>query len=162
MQNYFVTSAEGTDAPPANSVVLQVWGPPPKRRPFAAAMSWLVTYFIDGFAAYGEMICPYLIDPPDSHADQGLPGSVVPWPLYRQPQPDETPVPPAAPRPTRDGIGIRLGRWLARLRPRRDRAPSAFQHETLDDRMLRDIGMPPYHPDDLERYLERYADHGGW
>lgn len=162
MHNYPVTSADRTDAPPANSVILQIWGPPPKPRRFAAAMSWLMTYFIDGLAAYGETICPYIVDLPDPHADQGQPGSVVPWPLYRQSQPDETPLPRAAPPAARDGIAGRLARLLAWLRPRRDQILRAFQHEALDERTLRDIGLPPYHPDDLARYLERYVDHGGW
>src|SRR5689334_2640004 len=66
MHDYLMTPADRTGAPAADSVGLQVWGPPPKRRPpFATAMSWLVNYFIDGFAAYGEMICPSLVDLPD-------------------------------------------------------------------------------------------------
>lgn len=162
MHNYPVTSADRTDAPPANSVILQIWGPPPKPRRFAAAMSWLMTSFIDGMAAYGEMICPCLVDLPDPHSDQKQPGAAAPWPLYRQSQPDETSPPRPAPPPARSGIAVRLGRWLAWLRPRRDHAPRAFAHERLDERTMRDIGLPPYHPDDLARYLERYADHGGW
>jgi len=161
MRSYLMTSADRTDAPPPNSVVLHIWGPPPKPRPFAAAMSWLMTSFIDGMAAYGEMICPYLVDLPDPHTDQNQPGSGAPWPLYRQSQPNEPP-PPAAPPPARGGIGARLARWLTWLRPRRDQAPRAFEHERLDARTMRDIGLPPYHPDDLAQYLERYVDHGGW
>jgi hypothetical protein len=173
MRTYFTTSAGGTemrrysspDAPSANSAVLHIWGPPPKRRPFAAALSWLMTSAIDGFAAYGDMICPYLIDLPDPHTDQQQPGTAAPSPLCRRPQPDEPSLPPAAPPPpARGGITVRLARWLAwlRLQPRPDHAPPASGHETPDDRTPRDSGPPPWHPDDIDRYLERYLDHGGW
>ncbi len=162
MRSYLTTQGDRTDAPSPDSVVLQIWGPPPKPRPFAAAMSWLINSFIDGMAAYGEIICPYLVDLPDPHADQALPAPVVPWPLCRRPQSDETSPPRAAPPPARGGTAGRLARWLGWLHPRRDHVPRAFEHKTLDDRTMRDIGLPPYHPDDLARYLERYVDHGGW
>lgn len=161
MQNHIMTPVARTDAPPTNSVGLQVWGPPPKRRPFAAAMSWLVNYFIDGFAAYGEMICPCLVDMPDLPEDRKRPVSAAPWPLYRRPQADEMSLPRAAP-PAREGIGARVTRWLSWFRPRRDHTPPGYLHERLDDRTLRDIGLPPDYPNNLERYLERYVDHGGW
>ncbi len=172
MRILFTTPADNTeirrfsnlDAPSANSVVLHVWGPRQKPRPLVAAMSWLTKSIVDGLAAYGEMICPYLIDLPDAHADHQQSGSIAPWPLRREPQSDEASEPPPAPPPAREGITVRLARWLARLRPqpRPDHAAPGPERETLDDRTLRDIGMPPYHPDDLERYLERYLDHGGW
>lgn len=156
MRHDLTTSAEmrrygNLDAPSANSVILHIWGPPRKRRQFAAAMAWLMKNIIEGFAAYGEIICPCYVDLPDSHTDRGQPDIAA-----SRPQP--------APRPSRGGLMLRLERWLAWLRrqPRPDHTEPALQRETLDDRTLRDIGMLPYQPDELDRYLERYMDHGGW
>lgn len=172
MRILFTTSADNTeirrfsslDVPSANSVVRHIWGPPPKPRPVAAAMSWLTTSIVDGFAAYGEMICPYFIDLADPHADPRQPGSAVPWPLYREPRSDEASLPQPAPPPAREGITVRLARWLSWLRPqpRPEDAAPGFERDTPDGRTQRDVGMPPYHPDDIDRYLERYLDHGGW
>lgn len=162
MDDHLMTPADRTGAPTENSVGLQVWGPPPKRRPFATAMSWLVNYFIDGFATYGEMICPSLVDLPDQHEDQGRPGPAVPWPLYREPRADETRPPQGAQPPAREGVAARLARWLPWPRPRRDHTPRGYLRERLDDKTLRDIGLTPDYPDNLERYLERYVDDGGW
>lgn len=152
------------DTPSANGMVPHIWGPPPKPRPFAAAMAWLMKSIIDGFAAYGDIICPCFVDLPDPHADHEQPGSAPPRPLSRQAQCDEASGLEAAPPPARGGNVVRPARWLAWLRPQPDpdHVVLTFQHERLDERTLRDIGMRPYQPDELDRYLERYMDHGGW
>ena len=159
MRNFFTTSADSIetrrhsnfDALPPNTVALSIWGPPARRRSFAACMSWLTDTIIEGFADCGEMTCPYLVDQPESQTSYDRPAPAVPWPLFHRQHPDEASPSPAATRPPAGGIVARLAGWLSPQRKRQD--PDGF---------LRDDGVHPCQPDDVDRYLERYLDHGGW
>jgi hypothetical protein len=102
-------------------------------------MSWLKVCVIEGMAAYGEAMCPGIAGSPDLHVDhrsqstsdravEGGTPSMIPYPLRR-----------------RISSGL-----LSKIRRRRRRGiPTVSGPETLDIRILRDIGLPPYLIDDV-------------
>ena len=125
----------------ANKVALEIWGSPARPRPIAAALSWLMTSAIEGFAAYGAAMGPCIADPQNAHHDQGSRRDAV----------SAVPASNARHAP-RQHITARLASLMSSIMPgRRERTLAAFRPDMVDDRILRDIGFPPYHDDDFVR-----------
>ena len=135
---------------------------PSRSRSISAAISWLVTHLIAGFAAYGEAMYPCLVRPEEGadlqrgtldtrSTHEQRRDRVVPGPLSSRPWPneDEARSPALTASGSRDQGAFRLARLLWRRRTGRVENVPAASLERLDDRMLRDIGL---HRDEIEGF----------
>ena len=137
----YVTKSDAT--PSAMSVWSMDEVATPQPRP--SAMSRLMTCVIEGLAAYAEATHPYLVDRVDD----------TPWRTTEQhPQAPWNPQDyrsgewahssQPSPRPMRwssDRIGSRVARLFGKLRFGRKYKAPIVRVDTLDDRVLRDIGV---------------------
>jgi hypothetical protein len=105
-------------------------------------MSWLKVCVIEGMAAYGEAMCAGIAGSPDLHVDHRSQST--------SDRAAEGPTPSMIPYPLRCRISSGLAAFLSKIRRRRRRGiPTVSGPETLDTRILRDIGLPPYLIDDV-------------
>jgi hypothetical protein len=159
------------EAPSVHREPMSVRRVPSRSQSISVAMSWLVTFIIDGFAAYAEAMCPCVVDTdedtdlqsgtPDTHSRHEKPSDrLVPRPLSSRPDSNEHEAQssPLTASGSRDRGAFRLARlvWGKRL-GRANRVP-AVSPEMLDDRMLHDIGL---HREEVESFA-RQTDPWGW
>jgi hypothetical protein len=136
------------DATPLTKAA-SVWSPPElaasRSRP--AAMSWLITCVIEGFASYAQAMYPCLVDPGDETT--GRTQELDPQSPWQTPddrsrtwQHSGQPWPRVATRPPSDRITFRVMRFLRMLRfGQTNHKVPVVRLDALDDRVLRDIGV---------------------
>jgi uncharacterized protein YjiS (DUF1127 family) len=169
----FVDSYPGGEAPQVGNDSPQSQSEPDAaRRPIAAAMSWLATCVIEGFAAYGEAM--YFVDPSEVIDRRDLERNLqardrheneVPWMSAGCPPFEDFEQQPRT-QTTFSAWSARLTsgaiRFLSRIRRDPQRAPTIATLEALDDRTLRDIGILRSPDDSVAGYRDQYnwLNHG--
>jgi uncharacterized protein YjiS (DUF1127 family) len=147
--------------------------PAESRRPIAAAMYWLVAQLIEAFAAHGEGIHPgpayqgELID--DQELEQGSQRhcqtqderwSEVPWLNATRVWTSEELGESARPQTDRPGwsrrITARVARFWSRMHSKQSARLAITRLETLDDHMLKDIGIHRCQIESGVRHGDRY------
>jgi uncharacterized protein YjiS (DUF1127 family) len=169
--------AGSTHAGPAseNRPAQSLSEPNAPRRPFAAAISWLVAHLIQGFAAYGEAIHPSFVDhggltdgnEPKRDSELRGPAEIghrsdAPWLNASYSRMGEKPWQSAKPRAASPGWSATIAspaiRFWSRMRRARRIRLTITRLEALDDHMLKDIGI---HRSKIES-VARHGDRWNW
>lgn len=111
-----------------------------------AAKSRLTTWVIEGLAAYAEATHPYLVDRGDDSGWRTKESDPrAPWRAQDYRSEDwaysSRPSPRVAMRPPSDRMSSRVARFFGKFRYRRRNKAPIVRVDTLDDRVLRDIGV---------------------
>jgi hypothetical protein len=139
-----ITKSEETSSTTAESVWSMYESAAPRSRP--SAVSRLMTCAIEGLAAYAEATHPYLVDPRDDtgcRTEASDPRAPRKTQDYRSEDWAHSgrPSPRLALRAPRVSLGSRAATLFAKLRFRRRNKAPVVSVDTLDDRVLRDIGV---------------------
>ena len=139
-----VTRSDETPSTTAESVWSMYELAAPRSQP--ETMSRLTTWVIEGLAAYAEAMHPCRVDPGDDTAWRTKERDPqAPWKAQDYRSGDwaysSRPSPRVAMRPRSDRISSRVTRFFGKLRFRRRNKAPIVRVDTLDDRVLRDIGV---------------------
>jgi hypothetical protein len=155
----WVTKSDETPPTTAETVWSMHEVAAPRSRP--PTMSRLMTWVVEGFAAYADAMHPCLADPGDDTARRTKerdPQAPYQTPDHRSEDwaHSSRPSPQVALRLQRDRIGSRIAICFGQLRFRRKNKAPIVRLDALDDRMRRDIGVDRH---ELEFWAEQMGPH---
>jgi uncharacterized protein YjiS (DUF1127 family) len=144
-----------------------------RRRPFGAAISWLVAHLIEGFAAYGEAIYPSFVDhggfadghKPNQDSELRTPAeighrSTAPWLNASHSRVAENPWQSAKSRTISPSwsatIASRVLEFWSRARRAGEIRLTITRLEALDDHTLKDIGIHRSQIESVARHRDPY------